>query len=182
MNRNLIIYICLSLILYSLVGLFISGEYLESLGALVIVILNILILYITKSKGMYIKFYGVELVLVLSVFHSFLGKFMNLYKTIEWWDKFLHAYGTFSVTLLLLSFLHFKSSNLLSLFIIVYSLGSSLGVMFEVFEYILDIVMKTKSQHGLDDTMLDLILNNLGSFLAALMYLYKDFIYRRRIC
>ncbi|KXZ39953.1 hypothetical protein SAMN05661008_00824 [Alkalithermobacter thermoalcaliphilus JW-YL-7 = DSM 7308] len=178
---NVIRFACFFLIFYSLVGLFILGENTETIGAFVVLTLNILIFWILKVKKIKVKFASLELILILSTFHCFLGKYIKFYETISWWDKFLHVYGTFCITLFVLSFIDIKHTNKLFTFIFIYSLGCCLGTSFEIFEYFLDLTLKTKSQKGLDDTMLDIIANNVGSLLAYFFYLYKNFSNTRRI-
>lgn len=151
----------------------------EAIGVIFILIFSILILFFQYITNLQIKNYAVILVFILSAFHSFFGKFLHFYENVFWWDKFLHFYGTLSMSLFLICLLEkvyfLKNSSKLFIFIFTFILGGFLGQMFEVLEYGIDVFTNSKSQHGLGDTMIDIILNDVGALAAALLSLNKHF-------
>lgn len=101
----------------------------------------------------------------------YLGYYLRLYDTSRVFDRYLHAFGTFSFALLtgciLDDFLTTGGSTLYrALFIVL--LGNTLGVLFELTEMLHDSKKRMpKSQRGLRDTDLDLLFNLIGSILAG---------------
>ena len=51
--------------------------------------------------------------------------------------------------------------------IIVFSVGVTLGALFEIKEFISDNCIKTNQQHGLTDTNYDVVFNVIGSLIAS---------------
>lgn len=102
--------------------------------------------------------------------HNVLGELFGFY-TGDVFDKILHFFGTFSLTILL--YLILKSVFNLELkpkfFILFYVtlLGISFGCLFEILEFLLDILFDQDNQRGLLDTNLDMIANTLGALLAG---------------
>lgn len=104
--------------------------------------------------------------------HFLLGEYLQYYYRSKNYDRWLHLFGAFSFSLLAFSILNnavapFQSSGFyLSLFVI--ALGISIGTLFEILEFIHDLVsQKVKCQHGLVDTDYDMIFNLLGSVVAG---------------
>ncbi len=115
--------------------------------------------------------YMIILFLLCLVMNTFLGYYLNLYNESKTFDRYLHAFGSFSFSILAYSILSdvFNQTFDSDLFagIIVFSLGITLGTIFEIIEFISDKSRNTKHQHGLADTDYDMIFNMIGSVIAA---------------
>jgi hypothetical protein len=123
-----------------------------------------------------------ELLAVVFVFASlFLGELQGYYVKYWWWDVVLHSasgllLGIFGFLLVHVMNehedlgLHMKPS-FTALFAFMFALG--MGVIWEVFEFVVDQALGTTMQRSLADTMTDLIVDGIGAFvIAALGYTY----------
>ncbi|PLV57026.1 hypothetical protein AS006_03565 [Thermotoga sp. SG1] len=118
-----------------------------------------------------------KLMLSSSIFlHSVLGQFMNFYGKIPFWDKCLHFYGSFVVTYFFYQILTRKSrywDEVPGAILMAFLLSTLSGLLWEIAEFVTDkVVPGYNTQKGLDDTMLDLIFDLLGSYVMAKI-LYK---------
>lgn len=112
-------------------------------------------------------------VIISALMNSLFGYYLNLFHRSKTFDRFMHATGSFSLSL----FLYFLLSNFFdyggsrafqSLY--VFLLGLAVGALYEISEYFSDKAnpdVDERMQHGLKDTDFDLIFNTLGSFCAA---------------
>lgn len=115
-----------------------------------------------------------EMVIVLFVFASmFLGEFVDAYERYWWWDKVLHlSSGVIIgyVGFIILHMLYLKGKLRISPAMIAFftfSVGMASAGVWEMMEYASDNFLGTTMQHGLDDTMIDIILAAAGSVAAA---------------
>lgn len=120
-----------------------------------------------------------KLMLSSSIFlHSALGQFMNFYEKVPFWDKCLHFYGSFVITYFFYQILTKKSrfwDEFPGAVLMAFLLGVFSGVLWEIAEFITDEILPGyNTQKGLDDTMLDLILDLLGCYTMA------KIVYRKR--
>lgn len=130
-------------------------------------------------------FYIHDIVLLFCVItafgHFFIGENLRIYYMTKYYDRGLHLFGTFSYTLLFhLIILYTIRPPLTSnafIFIYVVSLGTFLGVIFELIEFAIDSIYKSNNQSGLVDTNFDLIFDILGSILAAILVICFKGIY-----
>lgn len=114
------------------------------------------------------------LLTMLTVWGScFLGHYRQLYNTSKVFDRYLHAFGTFSFALftycVLDDFLQTGGSQIYqALFVTL--LGNTLGVIFELTEMLHDLKKQNepRCQKGLLDTDMDQLFNLGGSILAGL--------------
>lgn len=103
----------------------------------------------------------------------FLGHYLECYTKSKTFDRYLHAFGSFSFSLLTYSILnHFivTGGSLLFRALFIFLIGNTLGVFFELVEMHHDKKIKlknVKSQKGLKDTDTDMLFNLFGSVLAA---------------
>lgn len=108
--------------------------------------------------------------------HTFAGKFLDLYHKSISFDRYLHMFGSFSFALLVFSIINQivkLESGMFYIFLFVTLLGISIGVFFEIAEFIHDkYTNKPKCQHGLTDTDVDMIFNIFGSIIAGFISLY----------
>jgi hypothetical protein len=110
----------------------------------------------------------------------FLGEAFDFYERLWWWDLALHGSSAvgFGLTGFLLVFMLFEGDRLAAppsaIAAITFCVAMTIGAMWEVFEYAMDMLIGLNMQKsGLDDTMGDLIVNGLGSLFASLTgYIY----------
>jgi len=116
-------------------------------------------------------FLGFLIVLQLHL-HTFWGVWLRFYDSHWFWDKLLHLTGT-----VLVSFVGFLAAYALhtsgkvrltgpalALFTVVF--GNALGAWWEIVEFLVDKTLRKNTQYGLDNTMIDLINNFVGSLVA----------------
>lgn len=117
--------------------------------------------------------------ITLAVFLHTMGS-AGLYARLEWWDHLTHAMSASLVAGVGYTFaravdLHSDRIRLPRQFFFVYVLVVvlSFGVLWELFEFGLDIaadatgITMPLAQHGLDDTVRDLMFNSLGALVVA---------------
>lgn len=112
--------------------------------------------------------------------HTLIGELYGAYHKNKYYDRFLHGFGSFSFALLAYS----VTENILGpvqspkayIPVFVAAVGISVGVIFELVEFMMDSLQKkaksSKHQHGLADTDFDLISDLIGSVLAGIVSVY----------
>ena len=94
------------------------------------------------------------------------------YKTFNYFDKILHIFGSFSYSVLIFSIPltkgYFQGARDTFIFIFILFIGTLIGVINEIGEFLCDLIFKTTNQNGLIDTDLDMICNMLGGSLAGI--------------
>jgi len=122
-----------------------------------------------------------ELILILFIFASlYLGEIHAFYVKFWWWDLMLHAISGFIVAgigFLIVYILNKKKElglNPIFVSIFSFSFAVSIGVIWEIFEFITDSILRVNMQKsGLADTMWDLIVNSIAaSIISYFGYLY----------
>lgn len=117
-----------------------------------------------------------DLLFVLAALVNAGGWAFDLYNQPGPYDEIAHAFTIFSLTLAL-GFLVFGSviSSLhphrMLFVVIIASLGIAVGALWEVVEWLSDIVLPQQIISGLDDTITDIILDSLGAIAASLLSL-----------
>lgn len=104
--------------------------------------------------------------------HTFVGYYLRLYEKSQVFDRYNHAYASFAYALLgynMLTAIFGAAEPKLLAAVLVFTLGVTLGVFVEIFEFMSDLRGKTgvKMQKSLQDTNYDLIFDVMGSFVAA---------------
>lgn len=128
-------------------------------------------------------FVPIEFVFVntLFLFASFvLGDLRQFYDRFWWWDMMLHGFSAIIMGIIgfLLIYVFYASKKVTMppfyILFFSFSFSLSLGALWEIVEYLVDISLGTHMQQsGLDDTMKDLMMDTLGALVAALIgYLY----------
>lgn len=135
--------------------------------------------------------------LVLNIYLSFitlallLGEIGGFFKTVPYWDSFLHLTSGGLITFLSLSIAHLlnekkiglKDMSPLFLVIFAFSFASMVGVMWEILEFAIDSIFNSNMQRYKDnftgvpfagqkallDTMKDFMLNTLGALIASVI-------------
>ncbi len=104
-----------------------------------------------------------------------LGEIADLYNTFWWWDIILHSFSSAGITVIgfiLITIIYrdrdLKSSPWLTSFL-VFSFAMALAVLWEVYEFVIDLLFETETpmQLGNTDTMTDLIVAIIGSLLVC---------------
>lgn len=123
----------------------------------------------------------IELAYYIFIFLSLdLGICLYWYETVPYYDKFVHMLsGVFSAVIAYYVLLYFGAKythkGFRRLFIICFSLA--VAVCWEFFEFFCDKVlgqhMQELIQHGVDDTMWDLIMAFIGSLVGGFLFVHK---------
>lgn len=119
-----------------------------------------------------VPYWTIWLTMAATFLSGFCGHYLRMYYRSIRFDRYLHAYGSFSFALLFFYLLdHFllMGGSPLFLAVFVFLLGNTLGVIFELLEFSHDLKPKntSKSQHGLKDTDMDMLFNLFGAIFAA---------------
>lgn len=117
-----------------------------------------------------------ELLIFLALFLHAAGGVLGLYYRIDGWDTITHFVSTFmlgtvSITILYLMHVYWDGLYMDIRAIMVFTLfiGAFLGIAWEVLEWSSDQMFGTMEQHGLDDTMKDLVMDTVGAMIAAML-------------
>ncbi len=105
----------------------------------------------------------------------FMGEVWDYYNRFWWWDVLLHGGSAIGFGLIgfLFIFLMFQGNKYnappVSVAFVSFCFGLTIGVIWEIFEYSLDVTFgMTMQGTGLDDTMNDLIVDTIGAAIGAL--------------
>jgi hypothetical protein len=127
-----------------------------------------------------VPFYVLLLVLLTVFLNAFMGHFLNLYNRTVWFDRTLHAVGTFSNALLLyftLIGVFTPGGSAAFNAVVIFSLGVAGGAVIEIIEFAVDRKTGSMNQRGLKDTNVDIIFNVIGA-LAAAVFAFFGFLWR----
>jgi VanZ family protein len=107
---------------------------------------------------------------------NIVGYIWNLYDQIRLFDEILHAFTTFALTLLVALLLYevvlMGAHTYPVLFVLaVASLGMAMGTVWEITEWAYDQIVPGNVILGKNDTILDLILDLIGSVVAGIVSL-----------
>lgn len=165
------------IIFLAVIGFLVKKQYNFIYNSLIIYLSYLLLIYLEYKEKFTVKYYTKILVIITALLHNISGQYFNLYRTTKWFDKVLHLFGTFSFALFLYSIIEstikISHESKLYTFIIIASIGITVGVLLENLEFVLDIIMKTKNQHGVNDINLDLIFNVIGAVIAGVFWCFK---------
>lgn len=149
------------------------GDWPLAIMATVAVAVALLPAVLQHNYRIVLPWFLVFLVVLQLHLHTFWGVWLRFYDSHWFWDKLLHLKGTMLVSLV--GFLAAYAIHLcghvrltwpiLGLFTVVF--GNALGAWWEIVEFVVDKTLKKNTQYGLDNTMIDLINNLLGSLIAA---------------
>lgn len=162
-----------------IIGFIHKNQYEFIINAIVIYSVCICVLYCEKKGFIIISKLVKSLAFVVIFLHLAGGQYLELYETNGYFDKGLHLIGSFAFALFMyqavaaLAGVEFYSKILV--FTIISSLGISLGVLLEILEFSLDVILKSNHQKGLSDTNLDMIFNIIGASLAGLSKMKSEF-------
>ncbi|WP_297426426.1 hypothetical protein [Clostridium sp.] len=142
----------------------------ENIAVYVFYLVFLAIQYILKFQ---VAAFIIFMVLLTIIGDSLIGKHLNFYNRSKYYDRFLHALGSFSFSLFFYSILSKVTTYIIfpKLYgcIFVAAIGISLGCIFEIYEFISDTANKINNQHGLIDTNFDLISDVVGAVIAGIV-------------
>lgn len=118
---------------------------------------------------------GIGLSLVL---HN-LGLVTNWYNTTTWWDSITHflsgiTVASLAAVVLIVAIVSSEKIRVPTVWIPFLIFASVLAMegVWEILEYSLDVIIGTMMQHGLDDTMKDIVANTVSGVVAGLGFAY----------
>ena len=131
---------------------------------------------IPRRYGVHLPTSVVVSIVVFAFGTVWAGEYFGAYDSLWWWDLWLHAgsafgFGLIGVTLMMtLQYQDRLRANAWVLALFAFGFSISIGVLWEIFEFIMDANFALNMQKsGLRDTMWDLIVNVIGGGLAALL-------------
>lgn len=175
----------LFIIMSILAALSVINQDWSDLFVIVQAIIIVCIPYFLEKKFSIHTPYMLRLGFVLFMFSTLiLGEIADLYNTLWWWDIALHTISSAGITIIgfiILSIIYrdkdLQAAPWLTSFL-VFSFAMSLAVLWEIYEFVIDIFFETDTpmQLGNTDTMTDLIVAVLG----ALVVCWYGFSYIKR--
>lgn len=157
----------------------INKNQLETLNTnIVLVFLLLCPIIIEKIFKVKFKWYIKTTIYIFIFLAQFIGCVLNLYRTVNWYDNFVHGLsGTLTAIGAILFFnTIFNNRKVNKWFVLFYLLGSvSLVItIWEIIEYTSDVLFDTDLQYykeiGVNDTMQDIISATIGGLLIVMPY------------
>ncbi len=161
-----------ALCIYSVIRLFRSEKKSYAKAALSTYIFYMVVFFSVWIVRISVPSYILFLAMLTVLGACFFGHFLGCYTKSKTFDRYLHAFGAFSFSLLtycvLDDFVDIGGS-LAFRAIFIFLIGNTLGVLFELIEMCHDRKNKQepKSQKGLRDTDMALLFNLIGSILSG---------------
>lgn len=156
-----------------IVGYFKRKQPKKAASSFLVWLLTISFLFYIYDFKVYVPAFILTCTTITLIGHFFLGNYIDLYHKSTTYDRWLHLLGAFSSSLLVFSVLNsaiipFPDSDFYMSFFVM-TLGVFIGTLFEILEFMHDVISKKKlpCQHGLADTDYDMIFNLLGSIIAG---------------
>ncbi len=159
--------------IYSLI----NKNYSVLFNSALTLIIIILFCIFAKRKSLFQK-NTCNLIIIFILLSLFSGNSLNLYYLIPYWDRILHFLSGFLTARIGLEiYIKMKgdrnNSALMILFCFLFA--SACASVWEVYEFFSDMIFKTNAQNNsLKDTMWDIILGTLSSFLYILIIKEKN--------
>ena len=167
-------------------------------GILVITVYGIITfdvrVFLLSSAGLaftmipYIYYYNMEgkvpsfftLLISMSLFFYLLGAATNFYAHFYlpyfWWNRLIHFIGGVVLSFLIYIYLYYKNQAMEELYIpvwiipmIIVTFLMTITVLFELFEFIIDILFRVGLQDNLSDTIYDMISNMMGAMFSIVL-------------
>lgn len=157
-----------------------SGQPSYARGVMYTTFLWAIYTFLEARYGFYMNTYVRTMVILSLLADGFLGCYVDLYRTSFIFDKILHVFGSYSFSLfayLLIAQLLNGPVNRPFKFIVILSLGLSIGAFYEILEFLTDTISHSDpiSQPSLLDTDLDLLGDLIGAMIAAIHGTYRTF-------
>ncbi len=159
-----------ALVLYAAAALNKKGQKQPAKAALSAYLTFTLLFLIIWIFSFSVPSYIILLAMAAVFINCFCGYYLDLYNRSKVFDRYLHAYGSFSFALFVYCLIQnlFEtggSKSYQSLF--VFAVGMTLGEIFELIEAAIDQKKGANAQRGLKDTDTDMLGNLIGSLLAG---------------
>lgn len=140
----------------------------------IVYVLFLAFLFLQYKLSFFVELSIIIFVLIAMLGHLFGGEYLELYLNKRYYDRVLHGFGTFAFTLfaysiILKTLFPISEPQLYTIFFVAF-LGVTLGAIFELLEFTIDLIFKSKSQPGLKDTDVDLVSDLIGAILASLTF------------
>lgn len=160
----------------------------RNLGMTVLAVINMLIPFLVRkiANKKEIKLPPTfEIITMIFVFLSlYLGEIHKFYYKFWWWDLLLHGiFGSYGVTIALYLKKGIiraegevtKKRYTIFTLLFAFSFSITIGVIWEVFEFLGDYFFKTSMvKGGLDDTMADIIVKIVFAYITSVIYYYRN--------
>lgn len=115
------------------------------------------------------------LTMLTAFFSSYFGYYRAMYTRSKTFDRYVHALGAFSLSLLaycmIRIFLTAGGSRFFQA-LFIFTIGGTVGAAFELLEALHDIKSDVKYQRGLKDTNMDILFDLIGSCFSAVLAYY----------
>lgn len=116
----------------------------------------------------------VGLIVTVAILANIAGYRFNLYDQWGWFDKVLHAYTLFALTLVVGVWTYGRvlmgqHRHTLLLVLVIGSIGAGIGAWWEVAEWAFDQVVAGNVIQGKQDTITDLIVDTVGAVAAGVV-------------
>ncbi|HET6568954.1 MAG TPA: hypothetical protein VFG50_13400 [Rhodothermales bacterium] len=119
---------------------------------------------------------GAWIAIAVAIAANAAGYLFNLWDTPIWFDEVVHGYTLFALTFLLAvtlyRFLSEQPGHGLLIVLAIVALGLAIGALWEVYEWGRDQMTGRNTILGKYDTIIDLVMDTLGSLIAALLSRY----------
>lgn len=168
--------------IYCGVNRIIDGEYYRFLICLSIIPVMLVPLILKKLFKLNLTS-TIEFVYLIFVFFAhFLGSIVDLYHTVNNYDKIMHLISgivtSFIGLYILINFRKYNHKSLIFNILFIIAFVLMVASFWEFFEYFSDMLFKQDAQNvlttGIHDTMKDMIAAFLGSILFSVIYVYVE--------
>ncbi len=171
------------MIVFIIIDSVLSKNYSYVFGGIIVLLLTLVPMIMERQIHISIPWW-LTFLIVLSLYIHIGGEYFDWYTSFyPYYDKIAHLIsGTtvaligFTLVLLLDQYTENNFNRPVIIFLIV-MLTVAVGGLWEIFEFAVDTTLGVKMQHGLDDTMLDMIFVLLGAVVVAAL----GNIYLRRV-
>ncbi len=162
------------IIISALIAL-VDGSYVWVFAGLFALIFSFVPTILKKNYKITIPWI-LELLIFLALFLHVAGGVFGLYGKFEWWDTMTHFVSTFMLAVVGLTVIYLMhvywdglKMDIRAIMVFTVFIGAFLGGVWEILEWSADQMFGTSEQHGLDDTMKDLVMDLVGAMIAAML-------------
>ncbi|MEA4833129.1 hypothetical protein SDC9_145475 [bioreactor metagenome] len=172
---TIIFAIISALTIFAVVGVYKRGEkpYAESaLSSYVFYLIAFIAIWIFDLP---VPTFIIVLTMLTVFISGFFGHYLGWYIKSKVFDRYLHAFGSFSFALLayfMVTGIITTGESKIFQALFVFTAGMTLGSVFELSEASHDRGNVLKNQKGLKDTNMDMLCDLLGSFAAGVFYFF----------
>jgi hypothetical protein len=117
-----------------------------------------------------------EFLIFAALFLHTAGGVLGLYDRFENWDTMTHFVSTFMLAIVSLTIIYLMHTywdgltmDIRAIMVFTIFVAAFLGSTWEIMEWSADQALGTQEQHGLDDTMKDLVMDIAGAMIAAML-------------